>query len=86
MTLALTVGDFANTAIGLPGIQKGSEVQVCGVGINKGKFALTAVLFDSMGNKVNIIGPYPIGAFTLSRQATGKELTDLIKYVSNYKE
>lgn len=78
----ITFGDVATTFKGLPSIAKGTEVQIAGVGFHNGKLCYTAAVFDSMGNFVSVVGPYPHHAFLFSRHCTASELTQLFKHLT----
>lgn len=83
----LQFGAFAKTNVGLPGIPRNTPVQICGVGVYRGKLHYAACVVVSHKTVHNVvlgqhIGPYPASAFTFHTSCTTQSLLNLIDHVA----
>lgn len=82
----MTFGDIAVTAKPMPNVVRGSEVQIIKMEVRNGRLTYCAALYDSAGEFVDFIGPYPENAWALRRNGTPAEVADLLDLINGTKK
>ena len=84
--ILMTFGDIAVTAKPMPNVVRGSEVQIIKMEVRHGRLTYCAALYDSSGEFVDFIGPYPENAWTLRRNGTPAEVSELLALINGDKK
>jgi hypothetical protein len=79
----MAFGDIAVTIKALPNVVRGSEVQITGCGVVRGKLQYSAALYNSNGEFKTFIGPFPDTAFGFRRDPSPAEAEALLQLVVN---